>query len=139
MKSTRDLSDRHEAHLAKVLHGRRTRGSGNQSRDQGDGKQDYAEAEWVFCWDGKSTRARSITVHRSDWEKITEQSHWALPLLPLRFYFNDRLTEWLDLVVCDLDTFSDLQQVANEVVPLRDEVARLTEDNQMLRHQLERT
>lgn len=114
MKTTRDMSDRHEIHLADVLDGRRTRGSGNQSRDQGDVKQSYGAGEFVFCGDGKSTLHRSISVSLADWEKITEQAHWARPLLPLRFYASLRGDEYTDLVVCSLDDFAAMQDAANQ-------------------------
>jgi hypothetical protein len=125
VKTTRDMSDRHERRLAEVLEGRITRGSGSTFKDQGDGKQAYRSAEFVFCWDGKATRARSASVKLEDWEKITEQSHWARPLLPIRFYHDDRLTRFTDLVVLDLETFADLQSTANEIAALRERIVEL--------------
>jgi hypothetical protein len=113
-KTTRDMSDRHEDHLAAVLDGRKTRGSGNQSRDQMDGKQSYREQHYTFTWDGKATLAKSISVTRQMWAKAKEQAHWAVPILPLRFYANERLTAVeADLVVIDLDTLAEIQRDAN--------------------------
>lgn len=114
-KTTRDMSDRHEDHLADVLSGRKTKGSGNQFRDQMDGKQSYREEHYVFAWDGKSTLGKSVSVTREMWAKAEEQSHWATPILPLRFYANARLTQVdADLVVVDLDVFAQMQHDANE-------------------------
>ena len=124
-KTTRDLSDRHEKHLAAVLHGRMTRGSGNQFKDQGDGKQEYRSGEYVFCWDGKATEGKSIGVSREMIEKITEQAHWAQPMIALRFYENARLTEATDWVAIELDTFARMQEDANEAAELRAEIERL--------------
>ena len=113
-KTTRDMSDRHEEHLAALFEGRCTRGSGNQMNDQMDGKQAYRSAEYVFAWDGKSTLGQSIGVTREMWAKAQEQAHWAIPILPLRFYANTRLTQVeADLVVIEAETLADLQRDAN--------------------------
>lgn len=119
MKTTRDMSSRHEDHLASVLNGRKTKGSGSHWSDQTDGKQAYGSGEWVYSWDGKSTGASSISISRAMWDKIIEQAHWAKPLIPIRFYLNARLTESLDLVVCSLDDFAEMQCAANEAAALR--------------------
>lgn len=112
--TTHKMAARHEAHLAAFLGGRKTRGSGNQAFDQGDGKQPYREGEYTFCWDGKSTLGKSIGISREMWAKISEQSHWARPLIPLRFYADERLTKVdADLVVCDLGDFAAMQEDAN--------------------------
>lgn len=113
-KTTRDMSDRHEEHLAALFEGRCTRGSGNQARDQMDGKQAYRSQHYVFAWDGKSTLSLSIMVTRAMWEKAQEQAHWAIPILPLRFYANSRLTAVdADLVVLEATVLADLQRDAN--------------------------
>jgi hypothetical protein len=120
------MSDRHEAHLASVLQGRKTRNSGATFKDQGDGKQEYRSQEYVFCWDGKATEGKGITVTREMVEKIIEQAHWAQPMIALRWYRNARLTESIDWVAIELDTFAQMQSEANEASRLRAEVARLT-------------
>ena len=113
--TTRRMSDLHETYLADLLGGRRTRGSGNQSRDQMDGKNAYHSGAFVFAWDGKSTLGRSLSVSLDMWRKAREQSHWATPLLGLRWYRNERLTEVaLDLVVVEASVFADLLRAANE-------------------------
>lgn len=121
LKTTRAMSDRHEDHLAEVLQGRKTRGSGNQFRDQMDGKQSYREQRYTFAWDGKATLGKSLSVTREMWAKAQEQAHWAIPILPLRFYANERLTQVeADLVVVDLDTLAEIQQDANRLHQIRE-------------------
>lgn len=124
-KTTRDLSDRHEAHVAEVLGGRQTRGSGNQWRDQTDGKNAKGDETYVFAWDGKATLAASTTVRLSDWEKVVEQGHGHRPALPLRFYTDARLTGHVDLVVIDLDDLAELREQANEAARFRAALERL--------------
>jgi hypothetical protein len=122
------MSDAHEDHLIAVLGGRKTRGSGSTFRDQGDGKQAYASEEFIFCWDGKSTLGKSLSISKEMWQKIREQSHWARPAIPIRFYGNTRLTEHVDLIACDLQDFADMQACANETIRLRDEVEHLKQE-----------
>lgn len=104
--TTRQMSDKHEVDLARILGWRRTKGSGNQFSDPTDGRHD--EGAWRFCGDGKSTFGASRTVSRGDWAKLVGQSHGARPLLPIRFYNDYRLNPALDLVVCDLHDFAEL-------------------------------
>lgn len=89
--TTRKMSDAHEKHLAEVFNGRQTRGSGNQFVEQTDVRQSHREKAVAFAMDGKSTRARSITIKRDDLDKLREQAHGERPMLPIRFYSDDRL------------------------------------------------
>jgi hypothetical protein len=107
--TTRKMSDRHETDVAELLGMRRTRGSGNQFADQMDGKHD--EGRWRFAFDGKATLGKSVGVSREMWAKAVEQSHGARPLLPLRFYDDERLAVGLDLVVCDLHDLAEMVEV----------------------------
>lgn len=108
----RRMSEAHEAHLAEVLNGVRSRGSGNQAANPADGRQDHHLQSIAFSWDCKATVAKSISVKLSDWEKIKEQSEGERPLLPIRMYTNDRLTQYEDLVVLALD---DLVELLDEI------------------------
>ena len=85
------MGDAHEAHIQAVFGGRRTRGSGNQWRDQTDVRMDHREEAVAFAFDGKSTRARSTTITRADLDKLTEQAAELRPCLAVRFYEDDRL------------------------------------------------
>lgn len=127
--TTRQMSDRHEEDLAVLFEGRMTKGSGNQWRDQMDGKQGRESGAYVFAWDGKSTLGKSIGVTREMWAKAREQTTaWEIPILPLRWYGDERCTKVdLDLVVIEARTLADLQRDANEVIALREQVARLQE------------
>lgn len=125
MRTTRDMSDRHEAFLAEVLNGRKTKGSGSHWSDQTDGKQANGSGEFVFAWDGKSTLNKSISITLEMWGKLKRQASWSLPLLPLRFYLTTNGTRFLDLVVLRLRDFVDLQNTANEAAELRAENIRL--------------
>lgn len=108
------MSDRHESHLAALFEGRMTRGSGNQFRDQMDGKQEYQSGAYVFAWDGKATLSKSVSVSLDMWRKAVEQAHWAIPIIPLRFYGNERLTQVeADLVVIEAETLAEIQRDAN--------------------------
>ncbi|MGA5598458.1 hypothetical protein ACPCSE_29910 [Streptomyces cellulosae] len=106
------MGDAHEERLAEVLGMRRTRGSGNQWRDQMDAKHDRTECVFAFAVDGKSTLAKSISVTRAMWEKAGEQARGELPMLGLRFYNNASLEVHADLVVCDLLDFAEMRQAA---------------------------
>ena len=91
---------------------RRTRGSGNQWRDQMDAKHDHTACVYAFAVDGKSTLARSISVTRSMWEKAGEQASGERPMLALRFYNNASLEVHADLAVCDLLDFAEMREDA---------------------------
>lgn len=111
-KTTRDMSDRHEATLAEALGGRGTKNSGATWNDPTDGLHQRQTQAWAFAWDGKSTLAKSISVSLDAWRKVTEQAYLNIPMLPLRFYLNARLTQWVDLVVVELDAFAEMREEA---------------------------
>ena len=110
--TTRKLSDAHEAHLADLLGGRMTKGSGNQWHDQSDGKQPM-DLPYSFSWDGKASMGKSISVTREMWVKIRQQAHDRRPAIPLRWYDTEKLDVGLDLVVILLDDFACLLADAN--------------------------
>ncbi len=119
--TTRKMSDRHEEHLADVLDGVKTKASGSTWADPSDGHQTASEGFWRFAWDGKSTLGKSIGVTREMWAKIEEQSRGLIPMVPLRWYGDQRLTRVdLDLVVIDLDTFAQMQADANRYRAMND-------------------
>lgn len=105
------MGEAHEKHLAMMLNGRKTRGSGNQFANPLDGRMNRYTSGMAFAWDGKSTLGKSIGVTRAMWEKLAEQAHGERPLLPLRFYDTERLRVGLDLVVMRLD---DLVELADD-------------------------
>lgn len=120
-RPTRDMSSRHEATLAEELEGRSTRNSGATWHDKGDGKHDRRLDHWAFCWDGKATMAASISVKLSDWVKLEEQADFHSPAMPIRFYRNARLTQWLDLVLVRLDNFAEMRSDAARYRAIREQ------------------
>lgn len=87
------MGDIHEEHILHVFGGRRTRGSGNQWRDQTDVRMSDHDEAVAFAFDGKSTLAKSASVSRADLDKLTEQAAELRPCLALRFYANGRLRD----------------------------------------------
>lgn len=102
------MSEAHESFIATILKGVRSRGSGNKPANPSDGRQDHHIESIAFSWDCKATLKESISVSLKMWEKIKEQSHGERPCIPIRFYQNDRLTEWQDLIILNLDDFIEL-------------------------------
>lgn len=102
------MSDAHEEHLVEVLGGRRTPGSGNQAANPMDVRGNRYEDEMAFAVDGKSTRAKSISVTREMLDKAVEQAHGERPAIALRYYDDDRLRGHEDWVVIREDDFLEL-------------------------------
>ena len=118
---TRKMSSRHEDDLVDLLGGERTRNSGAVWSDQADGHQTGLNQYWRFTWDGKSTLGESIGVSRKMIAKMREQSRGLLPMIPLRWYANDRLTEVSeDWIAVEADTFAAILQDANAYRALED-------------------
>jgi hypothetical protein len=104
----RKMSDKHEAFLCSLFDGRPTKGSGNQWRDPTDGRNNHMTTRFAFAWDGKSTLGKSVGVSREMWGKVVEQAGAERPMLPLRFYDNERLDVGLDLVVVNAYDLSEM-------------------------------
>ena len=112
--TTRDMSDRHEDFLVDLLGGRKTRGSGNQFANPMDGRHNRYDDAMAFAWDGKSTLGNSIGVTRAMWEKAQEQALGERPMIALRWYLNERLTDAIDLIAIDANDFAELLDLARE-------------------------
>ena len=102
---------RHETDVAERLGGRKTRGSGSQWHDKGDGRNEHF-GSFPFAWDCKSTQRQSISVTLAMLEKIIEEAHGDRPALPLRFYSNARLDVAQDWIVVKLDDFTEILETA---------------------------
>lgn len=123
--ATRDMSDRQERRLAERLGGRMTRGSGNQFNDQGDGRRKHG-SPLAYCWDGKSTTGKGITVTREMWEKITRQAHWGRPMLALGFFSDERLSDFdISLILVSDDDFAEQLEEVDKAVALRERMLDL--------------
>lgn len=111
---TRKMSIRHEDDLVVLLGGERTRNSGAVWSDQGDGHQTGLEQYWRFGWDGKSTLGKSIGVTREMIAKLRIQCRGLEPMLPMRWYANERLTEVdEDWIAIEAETFAQILTDAN--------------------------
>jgi hypothetical protein len=111
---TRKMSERHEDDLVELLGGTRTRNSGAVWSDQADGHQIGLDQYWRFTWDGKSTLGESIGITRKMIAKMREQARGLEPMIPLRWYGNDRLTEVSeDWIAIEADTFAAILADAN--------------------------
>lgn len=113
MSLAKKMGNAHEAFLADLLGGRKTRASGSVWKDQMDGRHNRLDAPFAFAWDGKSTRGRSIGVTRDMWEKAREQAAGERPLLALRWYETDCLDVGEDLVVLSAHDFAEMLRAAN--------------------------
>lgn len=120
--TTRDLSDRHEAHIAQLTGGRLCRGSGNQTNNPLDVRMAPGRhTPYAFGFDGKSTQAASLSVSVAAWEKLVSQAHDLRPAMPLRFYGPDNtLPVRHDLVVIKLDDFVEILELANTYAEMSD-------------------
>lgn len=108
MSLAKDMGDKHEKTLAEAFGARVSPGSGNQWHKPADGRQNRYEVPFAFAWDGKSTRAKSISVTREMLDKIVEQAHGERPMIGLRFYGDDRLRQHEDWVVLRLDDLVEM-------------------------------
>lgn len=113
--TTRKMSARHEDDLVEMLGGVRTRNSGAVWADQTDGHQTNLDQHWRFSWDGKSTLGKSVSVTREMLAKLREQCRLDMePMLPLRWYANDRLSEVdEDWIAIEAETMAAVLKDAN--------------------------
>lgn len=133
------MARRHEEFLAELNGGRKSRGSGSQWQDQGDGRSNRITTEFAFAWDGKSTTTKGITVDRAMIAKIREQAAGERPQLGLRWYDTEDLQrvgeDWIAIPAADYAELLDAARLtAAEVGAAMTEVrARAAEAAQDLR------
>lgn len=108
MSLAKKMGDAHEEYIAALLDGSMSRGSGNQWHNPMDGRHNRMEHEFAFAWDCKSTLHQSIGVSRKMWAKAREQAGGERPMLPLRFYDNERLDVGLDLIVVHSNDMAEM-------------------------------
>jgi hypothetical protein len=99
------MGKEHEQFVAKLLGGDRNPGSGNQWHSQGDGHS----VGWG--WDCKSSLANSMSISLDTLDKLSEQVYPRRPLLPVRFYGNERLTSFRDYIMVGIDDFQMLYEL----------------------------
>ena len=108
MSTNHRMGDAHEAFLASLLDGSRSRGSGNQWANPMDGRHNRMTERFAFAWDGKSTLSDTISVTSKMWSKAVEQAGGERPMLGLRWYANERLDVVRDLLVVNAYDFSEM-------------------------------
>lgn len=119
------MADAHEEHVAEAIGARKTKGSGNQWRDQTDGRHNHRDTAFAFAFDGKSTLGKGVNVTRDMWQKAKEQAGAERPLLALRYYEDETLRESYDLVTLGLDDFVELREFALMALEYEAQVNRL--------------
>lgn len=110
--TTQRMGELHEEYLAGINGGTKSRSSGNQWFDQGDGRDNHDDP-FAFCWDGKSTRGKQIAVTLDMITKIREQAQGERPQIGLRWYGNDlldKVTE--DWIAITADDFAEMKEAA---------------------------
>lgn len=108
------MGEKHEGWLAALFGGRKTRGSGNQWRDQMDGRTDRRMRAFAFAWDGKSTMASSIKIDRPMLKKAVEQAGGERPMIGVRFYDDERLKGYDDWVLVKASDMAEIIEIAEE-------------------------
>lgn len=130
--TTQQMGDKHEVFLAQVNGGTKTRASGSQWHDQGDGRNTHDEP-FAFCWDGKSTRGQQIAVTLAMIAKIREQAQGERPQIGLRWYGNDALDQvtedWIAIPAAD---FEELKAYAVRCAELETQVPDLSQVSERL-------
>ncbi len=134
--TTQEMGERHEVFLAELNGGVKTRASGSQWHDQGDGRDNHDEP-FAFCYDGKSTRGKGITVTLDMIAKIRDQSQGERPQIALRWYGNDMLDVIAaDWIAVQAEDFRELKQAARRSAELEAQAGALRAEAESLRGQL---
>lgn len=108
--TTRQMSDAQEEHIAEVFGVRRTRGSGNQFRDQMDDRGHRMDEAVALAFDGKSTLGDSISIKKADLDKADEQAYGEAPVMAYRFYDDWTLKRFQDRYLVTENTLLELVQ-----------------------------
>lgn len=116
MSVNQRISQDHERDLQERLGGHASRGSGNQWNNPMDGRHDAHSGRFVFAWDCKATRGKSIGISRDLLAKADEQAAEARAIVPLRFYDDDRAKHYShDKVLLDLRDFEEMLDYISEL------------------------
>lgn len=131
------MADKHEEFVAKLFGSRTNPGSGNQWNRQMDGRTDVHRQRFAFAWDCKATRAASMSVGLPMWIKAHKQSGGEHPAIPLRFYGNDHLDLFVDLILVDLNTFHEVVEAANRIDDLKEALKKVRANANKARQEAE--
>ena len=125
--TTRQMSDAQEEHIAEVFGVRRTRGSGNQFRDQMDDRGHRMDEAVALAFDGKSTLGDSISIKKADLDKADEQAYGEAPVMAYRFYDDWTLKNFQDRYLVTENTLLELVQRSRRLSAVEEAVTRLAE------------
>lgn len=127
------MGDAHEADIQEWLKGRLQKGSGNQWHNQGDVKNGEFLTAYPVTADGKSTLGNSISISRTMWQKIVEQTFNQTPAIFLRFYKDERLRNVeADLAVVPAQFFSEVLEDAREWRKFQDSMDEILTSGPMM-------
>lgn len=118
---SQQMGEKHEIYLAQINAGTKTTSSGNQWDDQGDGRNHHDDP-FAFCWDGKSTKSKSLTVTLAMIEKIREQAQGERPQIGLRWYSSDVLDVAEDWVAVPGADWEEVLSAARRAAQLEAEL-----------------
>lgn len=110
------MSQKHEIEVNKWLGGRKSKASGSQWNDQLDGRRNRYTSAFAWAWDCKATHAKSMSISRAMLDKLTEQAQGERPILPIRFYEDERLKKYDDWVLVRMGDFVEVSEWAEEGV-----------------------
>jgi hypothetical protein len=113
---TKRLADRHEEDIHEWLGGRKTRASGSQWADQADGRHNHLNDNFAFAWDCKCAMpgTKSISITRDMLEKLEHQVQAERPMLPIRFYADERGGVEYDYIAVRADDLREMLEALNE-------------------------
>jgi hypothetical protein len=136
--TTARMGELHEEHLAEINGGRKSRSSGNQWHDAGDGRN-HRDDPFNFCWDGKSTLGKGISITLDMIAKIRDQAGGERPQIGLRWYKTGDLTQVAEdwIAVPDVD-FEEMKIAATAYEAARPKVEAALADLEHLGAENER-
>lgn len=110
------MADGHEADIADWIGGSLQKSSGNQWHSQGDAKNGEYLTPLPVTGDGKATMHASVSIKRSDWAKLVEQTFGQNPVLFHRFYRpgTGPLVAEVDLATVSVEFFCELLENARK-------------------------
>jgi hypothetical protein len=109
------MSDAHEKSIKDILPETHLTGSSGNKSEKNDvvSSKDQSFSVSLEC---KSTTKKSYSLSLETWNKTEERasSQWRRPGMPIRFYLDEELKNYKDLIVLDLNDFAELMWLAYE-------------------------
>lgn len=127
--STSEMGARHVEHAAGVLGAVPSAASGSKWQNPADGRSPH-DGPYPIAIEGKSTRGKSLAITLDMIAKLREQSLGENPVLPLRWYGTDDLTEVTeDWAAVPLDFLGEVLASARAWVSLETELGSVSRDD----------